>query len=85
MQRQRDREGSRSTSPKGLDRTQRSDYELADQIQLDAVIAVSLADAPTTRKSVPQPRALSAQRVDYDLDAAIAASLAASLTLAIAT
>ena len=31
MQRQRDREGSRSTSPKGLDRTQRSDYELADR------------------------------------------------------
>jgi hypothetical protein len=82
MQRQRDREGSRSTSPKGLDRTQRSDYELADQLQLDAVIAVSLADAPPTRKSVPQPRA---RRVDYDLDAAIAASLAASLTLAIAT
>jgi hypothetical protein len=80
MQRQRDREGSRSTSPKGLDRTQRSDYELADQLQLDAVIAASLADAPPTRKSLPQPRA---QRSDYNLDAAIAASL--SLGLAIAT
>ena len=78
MQRQRDRDGSRSTSPKGLDRTQRSDYELADQLQLDAVIAASLADAPPTRKSLPQPRA---QRSDYNLDAAIAASL----SLAIAT
>jgi hypothetical protein len=78
MQRQRDREGSRSTSPKGLDRTQRSDYELADQLQLDAVIAASLADAPSTRRSLPQP---CARRLDYDLDATIAASL----TLAIAT
>ena len=56
--------------------TQRSDHELADQ--LDAVIAASLADAPSTRKSLPQP---CARRSDYDLDAAIAASL----TLAIAT
>ena len=78
MQRQRDRDGSRSTSPKGLGCTQRSDYELADQLQLDAVIAASLADAPPTRKSLPQP---CARRSDYDLDAAIAASL----TLAIAT
>jgi hypothetical protein len=80
MQRQRDREGSRSTSPKGQrdQNTQRSDYELADQLQLDAVIAASLADAPPTRKSLPQPRA---QRSDYNLDAAIAASL----SLAIAT
>ena len=78
MQRQRDRDGSRSTSPKGLGYTQRSDYELADQLQLDAVIAASLADAPPTRKSLPQP---CARRSDYDLDAAIAASL----TLAIAT
>ena len=78
MQRQRDREGSRSTSPKGHrdQNTQRSDYELADQ--LDAVIAASLADAPSTRRSLPQP---CARRLDYDLDATIAASL----TLAIAT
>ena len=80
MQRQRDREGSRSTSPKGHrdQNTQRSDYELADQLQLDAVIAASLADAPSTRRSLPQP---CARRLDYDLDATIAASL----TLAIAT
>ena len=80
MQRQRDREGSRSTSPKGQrdQNTQRSDYELADQLQLDAVIAASLADAPSTRRSLPQP---CARRLDYDLDATIAASL----TLAIAT
>ena len=80
MQRQRDREGSRSTSPKGQrdQNTLRSDYELADQLQLDAVIAASLADAPSTRRSLPQP---CARRLDYDLDATIAASL----TLAIAT
>ena len=77
MQRQGDREGSHSTSPKGLGYTQRSDYELADQ--LDAVIATSLADAPPTRKSLPQLCA--PRRLDYDLDAAIATSL----TLAIAT
>ena len=78
---QRHREGSRSTSPRGLDQgavrglpssTQRSDYELADQLQLSAVIAASLADAPPTRKSLAQLRA---RRSDYDLDAAIAASL----------
>ena len=53
-------------------RAGRSDYELADQLHLDAVIAASLADAPPTRKSLPQLRA---RRSDYDLGAAIAASL----------
>ena len=49
--------------------TQRSDHELADQ--LDAVIAASLADAPSTRESLPQTKWYKESQVQYigDCDA----------------